>query len=78
MKSNDILIEMNIKLTKIAINLEKIINPNNWINLYEAAKYAGLSVSTIRRAIANGTLRCSRRSGKILLKHESIDGWLND
>lgn len=78
MEKNEILLEMNVKLTKIDANLEKIVDPNGWINLREAAQYSGLSESTIRRAVRRGSLKCSRRPGKRLFKRSDIDRWLND
>lgn len=78
MMYRNLLLTMNSKLSNIESNFEKIINTKSWIGINEAGKYAGLlSVSTLHRAIASGTLKSSRRCGKILLRYESIDAWLD-
>lgn len=72
-----IIIDFNINVAKISEKLDKITMPSVWIDIKTASAYSMLSVSTIRRAIVCGSLKCSRRSGKILLRHESIDRWQN-
>ena len=49
-----------------------------WMNIKNVSRYTGLSISTIRRAIQKGHLKCSKRTGKLLFKKNAIDGWLGD
>ena len=57
---------------------ESLININNksWVNISEASRYTSLSVTTIRRAVKKGDLKCSNKLGKLLFKVEWIDNWL--
>ena len=48
----------------------------NWMSIKKASHYSGLSVSTIRRAIQKGRLKCSKSTGKLLFKRIAIDNWL--
>ena len=59
--------------------LEKKIdgNPSNrYFDIIKASAYTSLSVSTLRRYISKGELKCSRKLGKILFKESDIDRWL--
>ncbi len=69
---------MNMLLSKIDARLERLTKPHDWIGVKEAARYCGLSVSTIRRAVRVGSLKCSRRSQKMLFKRKDLDRWLYD
>ena len=52
-------------------------NPSNrYFDIIEASVYTSLSVSTLRRYISKGELKCSRKLGKILFKESDIDRWL--
>jgi len=68
----EVLIAEIQKLGKIIMN----ITDNRYLSIKEAAIYMNISESTIRRAIAQGKLRCSRRTGKILFKVMWIDQFL--
>jgi len=50
---------------------------NRYFDIIEASAYTSLSVSTLRRYISRGELKCSRKLGKILFKKSEIDRWLN-
>ena len=50
---------------------------NKFLSITEVAKLTSLSPSTLRRAVAKGELKCSRKSGKLLFKVEWVDRWLN-
>ena len=52
-------------------------NSNNWMSIKEVSQYASVSESTIRRAIAKGELKVSKKIGKLLFKLSKIDRWLN-
>jgi excisionase family DNA binding protein len=49
---------------------------NRYFDIIEASVYTSLSVSTLRRYISKGELKCSRKLGKILFKESDIDRWL--
>ncbi len=54
-------------------------NPSNrYFDIIEASAYTSLSVSTLRRYISRGELKCSRKLGKILFKEADIDRWLKN
>ncbi len=60
-------------IEKLVTSVEKY---DKWLSLKDAKEYSSLSVSTLRRAIAKGELKASRKSGKILLKRNNIDKFL--
>ena len=51
---------------------------NRYFDIIEASAYTSLSVSTLRRYISRGELKCSRKLGKILFKEADIDRWLKN
>ena len=51
---------------------------NRYLDIIEASTYTSLSVSTLRRHISRGELKCSRKLGKILFKEADIDRWLKN
>jgi excisionase family DNA binding protein len=52
---------------------QRLITPVKWLDIRKAAKYSSLSESTLHRVIRKGALKASRVTGKILIKEE----WLN-
>jgi excisionase family DNA binding protein len=72
-------IKMNHTLMEWLDRIEKKIdgNPSNrYLDIIEASSFTSLSVSTLRRYISKGELKCSRKLGKILFKESDIDRWL--
>ena len=51
---------------------------NKFLDINQVAHLTSLSQSTIRRAIARGELKCSKKLGKLLFKLEWVDNWLGD
>ena len=49
---------------------------NRWIGIHDVCRHVSLSASTIRRAIAKGELKCSKRRGKLLFQEKDIRKWL--
>ena len=49
--------------------------PQVWYSMQQAATYANVSLSTIKRAVASGELRSSRRRVR-RIRREWIDEWL--
>ena len=75
---NPQLIEIKIQLSNIERLVEQIVIHDKWITIKDAVDYSSTSESTLRREINKGTLKCSRRTGKILFRRSAIDEWLDD
>jgi excisionase family DNA binding protein len=50
---------------------------NKYLSIIQVADLTSLSTSTIRRAVARGQLKCSRRLGKLLFQESDVRKWLN-
>tara|TARA_Y100000294_G_scaffold141210_1_gene135128 strand:- start:244 stop:468 length:225 start_codon:yes stop_codon:yes gene_type:complete len=50
---------------------------NKYLSINQVADLTSLSVSTIRRAVAKGELKCSRKLGKLLFLESEVRRWLN-
>jgi len=50
---------------------------NQFLSINEVSKLTSLSPSTIRRAVAKGELKCSRKIGKLLFQESDVRRWLN-
>jgi excisionase family DNA binding protein len=48
------------------------------MDIKEACKYASVSDSTLRRAVAKGELKVSKATGKLLFKIDWVDRWLGN
>ena len=50
-----------------------------WYTINEVSSMCSLSHSTIRRSVAGGSLKCSRRLGgkKLIFKISDVERWLN-
>ena len=57
-----------------AINRDR---PDEWFNISQAAQYAKLSEQTIRRYVRSGSLKASKKTGRLLFKKSNLDRWLN-
>ena len=49
---------------------------NKFLSISQVAELTSLSQSTIRRAVANGTLKCSRKLGKLLFLESDVRVWI--
>tara|TARA_R100001530_G_scaffold109563_1_gene76939 strand:- start:15 stop:257 length:243 start_codon:yes stop_codon:yes gene_type:complete len=68
---------VNEKLNQIISLLKgKTHADNKWIDIREAAKYASVSKTTIRRALKDKKLNASSSTGKHLFKIDDIERWL--
>ena len=47
-----------------------------YMDMKQVVQYSSTSASTIRRAIARGELKCSKKLGKLLFNVEWVDKWL--
>jgi|TARA_B100000586_G_scaffold44007_1_gene28475 excisionase family DNA binding protein len=50
---------------------------NKFLSITEVAKLTSLSPSTLRRAVAKGELKCSKKVGKLLFHEDAVRKWLN-
>jgi len=69
-------------LHTIIDRLDRIENKLNnkatdqYIDINQASVFTSLSVSTLRRYVARGELKCCRKLGKLLFKESDIQRWL--
>lgn len=68
-----------LKLEEIQNQLKKIDGniPNRYLDINQTAEFTSLSVSTLRRAVTKGELKCSRKLGKMLFQESDVRRWLN-
>ena len=50
---------------------------NKYLSINQVCELTSLSPSTIRRAAAKSTLKCSRKVGKLLFLESDVRKWLN-
>jgi excisionase family DNA binding protein len=73
----------SIELIPIREQLERIEKKldgrfsNKFLSITEVAKLTSLSASTLRRAVAKGELKCSKKVGKLLFQELDVRKWLN-
>ena len=53
-------------------------NTEKYLTIKNVADFCSLSISSIRRYVQKGELKCSRKSGELLFKVEWVDNWLED
>jgi len=70
---------MQVILNKLNEILQyvKSSDPSRYMTIKEVSDFCGISESTIRRNIKNKSLKCSKATGKILVKVENLESWLN-
>jgi len=72
----------SVELLPIREQLERIEKKldgsfsSKFLSITQVAKLTSLSPSTIRRALARGELKCSRKLGKILFLESDVRKWL--
>ena len=72
----------SIELLPIREQLERIEKKldgnfsNKFLSINQVSALVSLSPSTIRRAVARGHLKCSRRLGKLLFLESDVRKWL--
>ena len=70
------LIPIREQLERIEKKLDGTFS-NKYLSITQVSKLVSLSPSTIRRAVARGTLKCNRRQGKLLFQESAIRKWIN-
>ena len=71
---------MEYQIRDVLDELKTIVqdkSKNRWMDINEVVFYSSLSLSTIRRAVARGSLKVSKATGKLLFRVEWIDKWLS-
>ena len=71
---------MTVKMFDMLEEIKNLIKDklsDRWLNIGEAASYASVSESTVRRAVKRGSLKASHVTGKLLFKVSCVDRWLN-
>ena len=66
-----------MRLSNLEQLVRRIVEPDQWMDIEDAAKHCACSISTIRRAYQKGTLKYGRLKQKYLFKRSAIDQWLN-
>ena len=51
--------------------------PLQFLDIKQVSKFSTLSMSTIRRAVSLGSLKYSRKLGKLLFKQSDVLKWLD-
>mgnify|MGYP001060592105 CR=1 FL=1 len=51
--------------------------PVQYLDIKQVGELTSLSLSTIRRAVSLGSLKCSRKLGKLLFKQSDVLKWLD-
>jgi excisionase family DNA binding protein len=64
------------KLNEI-LSLLRGNDPSRWMDFKKASDYTAVSRSTIHRAVQNGSLKASSKTGKLLFKVSNIEKWLS-
>ena len=50
---------------------------NKYLSINQVSNLTSLSPSTIRRSVQKGTLKCSRRLGKLLFQESDVRRWID-
>jgi hypothetical protein len=69
---------MDLRIIELLKEIKSMLtgSTDKWLDIQEASKYCSLSVSSLRRGIANGSLKASDRLGKKLILRSSLEAWL--
>ena len=50
---------------------------HRYFDIVQASAYTSLSISTLRRYVARGELKCSKKLGKLLFLESDVRTWLD-
>ena len=70
------LLPIKEQLTRIEQKLDGQF-ADKYLDINQASTLTSLSLSTIRRRVSLGELKCTRRLGKLLFKKSIVEDWLN-
>ena len=71
---------MEVRIVELLKEIKSLLvgdKSDKWMDINEASKYVACHPSTLRRNIANGSLKASNKLGKTLIKQSSLEVWLN-
>ena len=71
---------MNTETTEMFREILKAIKrdrPDEWLNISQAALWVKLSPQTLRRYARLGSLKVSKKTGRLLFQKSNLDRWLN-
>ena len=71
------LIPIREQLERIEKKLDGTFS-NKFLSINQVSKLVSLSNSTIRRSISNSSLKCSKKSGKLLFLESDIRKWIDE
>ena len=74
--TNTDLIPIREQLNRIEKKIDGKLS-NRYLDINQTADFTSLSVSTLRKAVNKGELKCSRKLGKLLFEERDIRKWLN-
>ena len=78
--------ELSMTYNELAPIIERLDNiqkkldskqTNKYLSIIQVVDLTSLSSSTIRRAVARGELKCSKRLGKLLFQESAVRKWIN-
>ena len=70
------LIPIREQLTRIEKKIDGQFT-DKYLDINKVSSLTSLSLSTIRRRVSLGELKCTRRLGKLLFKQSAVEDWLN-
>ena len=70
------LIPIREQLTRIEKKIDGQFT-DKYLDINQVSSLTSLSLSTIRRRVSLGELKCTRRLGKLLFKQSAVEDWLN-
>ena len=71
---------MNTETTEMFREILKAIKrdrPDEWLNISQAAQWVKLAPVTVRRYVRVGSLKVSKKTGRLLFQKSNLDRWLN-
>ena len=70
------LIPIREQLTRIEKKIDGQFT-DKYLDINQVSSLTSLSLSTLRRRVSLGELKCTRRLGKLLFKQSAVEDWLN-
>ncbi len=70
------LLPIREQLTRIEQKLDGQFT-DKYLDINQVSTLTSLSLSTIRRRVSLGELKCTKRLGKLLFKQSVVEDWLN-
>ena len=71
---------MELRVIELLKEIKSMLTGNTndkWLDINQASEYCSVHPSTLRRNVANGSLKASDKLGKKLFKQSELENWLN-